>query len=221
MIVVLVSLVIVLTLCCIIKYSHPELELIDTMKPPISVKSMKGRFRTGDLLFMPCADSSHDVIKALSNTSLSHCGMVIVPPEDRYGKMEPLLWECDVGQRYRDGPRVVPLMEKLEHYDLGKQQLMVFLPIRNEIEFDPLIEYILKAMKDLEFDHSLISYILPFLFPSNKVYCSTLLARTLNTMGVERLRENMLSPGDLLTSVTAYDPYMLLRMENEQKLPPR
>lgn len=207
---VLVILIIVLTVCCMIKYSHPRLELIDIMKPPIPLSKFDGRFKTGDLLFMSCAGSSQDIIKALTNSSLSHCAMIVVPPRDKYPDTPILLWECDVGQRYRPGPRLVPMKEKIERYDMEKEGLMLLLPTKREIEFEPLLLFIIECMQEMEFDNTLLSFLIPFVFPSKYVYCSNIIAKTLNHFGIEDLSENSISPAQLMNRVVNYEPYMLI-----------
>jgi hypothetical protein len=84
-----------------IEYKGSEKELLDEVE-------------NGDLLFFTGETYGEKAIRWYSGSNFSHICMVFRDNEN--GSSVSFVWEADVGQRYKEGPRVMRLKEKLERW---------------------------------------------------------------------------------------------------------
>lgn len=161
----------------------------------------------GDLIFF-CGDSSGErTCKWFTGSMFSHVGMLF--KEYNVQRKEDIIyvWEADLGQKTKDGPRVITLIDKLKKYH-GQSYFMW----RKLKENNPSTENIMKVVheyKNYEFDDKMLTWWVanPLLFflhdmvkDEKKIFCSELIAITMQSNHI-----NMLNRKNLPTSYSPKD----------------
>ncbi|AHA45916.1 putative peptidoglycan peptidase [Insectomime virus] len=96
------------------------------------------------------------------------------------------LWEADIGQGKKKGPRMIPFDQKLKRYKGYKTAAVV--RIKKELEMDSFLKAAEKNF-DLSMDECMFAYFLGRSEHDNTVFCSELLAKTLRDSGVVKKKE--------------------------------
>lgn len=153
-------------------------------------------FDTGDLLFFSGETFTENMIKLYISSEISHVSMVVKEREEIY------LWELDVGQGYKDGARVIPLVKKLERYRGSK----IFLYRKTNLSFPlcKVLEFIGKNMDAKFGDKSLSKFV--FGINTKDRFCSELIADTLIYCGVlDKTDSKRISPEYLFKMREGYE----------------
>jgi len=163
-------------------------------------------FRTGDLLFFRGLSWAEKAIQTYTKNRYNHVSMVI----KEKGKI--FLWEADVGEYYRQGPRVIPLDQKLSRWR-GTSEI-ARRPIKKEISEEEILKIAGKEASK-EFDKSMLIWLFSW-WPreEGKYFCSELIAETLKRVGVltDEKRSSAYSPKDLATGeMVRYDNLYVVR----------
>lgn len=164
--------------------------------------------KTGDLLFFRGLSWVEKTIQSYTKCRYNHVAMVVIDRGTRY------LWEADVGENYRQGPRLIPLEVKLSKWR-GTSEVAL-RPINQEIPIDQVLS-IAKGKLDKAFDKSMFRWLLEWWPREEECYfCSELIAETLvgvGLLGAEK-RTSAYSPKDLaFGNIKGYDKLKVLKSE--------
>ena len=153
----------------------------------LSREELLDKASTGDLILLSGTTYGEKLIKRLSGSCYSHVGLVL----KQDGKV--WLWEADLGQRHKDGPRLILLSEKLDRWTGSKVGGWIPLsPGTTRPSPEKVLEIIYphttkemdrKMTKWLAASHP-DSWLYSSMSEPNKVYCSELVAMTLMELGL-------------------------------------
>lgn len=68
------------------------------------------KFDTGDLIFFSGNNPIEIAIKFFTGCNMTHVGLIIKENDILY------VWESDIGQKHREGPRIITLDDKLKYW---------------------------------------------------------------------------------------------------------
>ena len=162
--------------------------------------------KTGDLLFFRGLSWVEKTIQSYTTCRYNHVAMVVVDRGTRF------LWEADVGENYRQGPRLIPLELKLSKWrGTGEVALR---PIIEELPIGQVLD-IAKGKLDKAFDKSMLRWLLEWWPREEECYfCSELIAETLVGVGLleKGKRTSSYSPKDLAFGrIKGYDQLKVLK----------
>lgn len=139
-------------------------------------------FKTGDLIFLSGDTQGEKVIRWLTGNPYTHVAIVIVENGIVY------LFEADIGQKYRDGPRVIALADKLKRYHGFR--VCAYRPINKPIENSKILKLVDNYV-NLELDDKMTTWAVadyPLLYDffkdDSKIFCSEIVADVLQKLGV-------------------------------------
>lgn len=169
-------------------YTAPSVKnIVFSAKSYVPIKKIYSEAQTGDLIFMSGDSWGERLCRRLGNSAFSHVGMIIrEKANEKTGVPEEIyIWEADLGQSYRDGPRVIKLRDKLARYTgeniIGWKQLSGFIKGEKlEIPSEKIMK-IVEEYKNHSFDFSMIRWLFGNWASKKegKVFCSELIALTL------------------------------------------
>jgi len=196
----------IITIVLIINFTSPRLDSFlgdfSDQCTWISKEKLLNEVQTGDVLLFEGDTYGERVMKWCTDSFFSHVSLVIRITNDQETKV--YLWEADLGQRKKEGPRLIELSEKFQRYRgnkvCGWRQLKG--PSIDPRRFVPLIDKYLS----FEMDHRVLTWwfsgwftlFYPLFKTENKVFCSEFVALTLQELGImkkDRL-PSWYSPGD-------------------------
>lgn len=157
-----------------------------------------GGLDSGDLVFFAGATQGENFCKFISDCPFSHVGLILVENGKRY------IWDADIGQGKREGPRVQLLEEKMRRYK-GHKIIGVRKLIGGELPLEK-VKSIVNRYTAYEFNNTMFSWLLsnfPILskmISGKRVFCSELIALTLQELGVMSKTKipAWFTPGNLL-----------------------
>jgi len=193
----------VLTLWAMVTYCTPSVEtFFDVSAPYISVESVVRQANTGDVVLLGGDTIGERGIRWITGCPFSHVAMVIRERGEVY------LWEADLGQKTRDGPRVIRLIDKLALY--SGFRVGGWKQLRNDQR--PSEQDVLRCvekMKTLEFDNVMLTWFVTYVYPlyalfksPRTVFCTELIIMTmqyLNMMSRDKIPAAF-SPADFFHS---------------------
>jgi hypothetical protein len=142
---------------------------------PYSSSNPLDELNTGDLIFFSGKSMSESVIKLVTFYEFSHVGMIVKDDGETY------IWEADIGQGRKEGPRLIKLLDKLEAW---KKRGYLTMGVRKRLSSLGTSDIIpsIKEVFDWEMSFS------PWIFSheetsKGKIFCSSLVAKTLNDIG--------------------------------------
>lgn len=157
----------------------------------------------GDLIFMSGYSLGEKSVKWASNSIFSHCGLLFRETNPETNEDVLYIWEADLGQRSKDGPRVIKLEDKIKYY----HGYPYFMWRKLDTLERPSTERIMKCVEKYgkyDFDDKMYSWIfsnIDFVYdivkPTKKVFCSELVAMTLQDLNILKRDEKpaSFSPG--------------------------
>jgi len=139
----------------------------------------------GDLLFLSGKTRGEHLCCFCTDSMYSHVGMLFREIHPETGENIVYVWESDLGQKTKDGPRIIPLKKKLELYQ-GQPYAM----IRKLATPRPTTENIMNIVgkyQDYDFDTKMINWWVSeswfSVFSSkNTMLCSELVAQTMKEL---------------------------------------
>lgn len=173
----------------IIWWTTVEYQLIIPKPPQLFLPPSE--FQTGDLLFFRGLSWIEKTIQTYTKSRYNHVSM-IVKENGKY-----FLWESDVGEKYRKGPRMIPLETKLERWRGTKE--ISCRPIKVPLDLEKVLQVANGKLKG-EFDKSMMKWLIKnWPRDGEKYFCSELIADTLQNLGVlsKKKRATAYSPKDL------------------------
>jgi hypothetical protein len=160
------------------------------LKNTILLEELLKEANTGDLVFFSGTTLAERAIKIYTRSPFSHVG-IIFKDVDEHGKQIPFLWEADIGQSQKDGPRVIKLSDKIERWKGDRR--IGFRKYKGDRPSKEVMMGIVSNYINLDMDSSMMSWLWSSypsskIFQSNhdpkKVFCSELVAITLQTLGI-------------------------------------
>ena len=149
--------------------------------------------KTGDLVFMSGNSVSEAIIRLFVRCEYSHVGMIFVSEGKTY------VWEADVGQGKKEGPRLIEFDDKvLAFHKRSQYPIFVRRYTGPRIEDESMLKIIEKYVnKPMSFAGWIYS---DGPEETEGVCCSTLIGFTLRELGLFAGNPNFLSPRDLLVN---------------------
>ena len=161
---------------------------IDKFKPKTVYRyeHIEPLLNTGDLIFMAGKTYSEKFVCWLSGCMFSHIGMIIREPDPVDGKDNVYIWDADIGQGVKRGPRIMLLKDKLARYKGHRKAAIIKLNSLRYISISDINkivnEHISKDMDDGMYSYLTSdmpnSYINKITTSPNKIFCSELIADT-------------------------------------------
>ncbi len=145
-------------------------------------RSLKPKPQTGDLLFLSGASFSEKAIKTWIGCPFSHVAMVV-----RDDDGTKYLMEADVGQGYREGPRMIPLSEKLHRWKGNRVGFIRRLVNDGQRPSKESLLAILHPLLSVPMDMSMLTWATADLFPhriGEGMFCSELVALLMQGTGL-------------------------------------
>lgn len=201
----IIFLIIIALYYVIIQYRSPDLkEYIDKHSSIINwidLSDFLENAKNGDLIFMSGNTRGERVCRYFTDSMFSHVGLLFREKHPETNEDILYIWDSDLGQKTKDGPRILPLRDKLKRYHgysyLSWRKLEVINNPADEFTKSkfcrPTTENILKIVekyKDHDFDEKILTWwtsegilsIFNGLFADkNKIFCSELIALTLQS----------------------------------------
>ncbi len=162
----------------------------------------------GDIILLSGYSFCENVIKYITESIFSHVCMIIKEDNELY------IWESDIGQRYKNGPRIIKISDKLNYYSGYKVGLLRILPdnIRKPTHKEILAIADNNIYKSMNFN--VFKWIFSYLYDTNNssLFCSELVAITLKHLHIltDKRLSHSYSPGswygndDVCTHVGEY-----------------
>lgn len=150
-------------------------------------------FDNGDIIFFSGSTSSEKTIKFYTGCPFSHVSLLFKEDDIIY------VWEADMGQGYKSGPRVMKLEDKFSRWKGDRiSALKKWLGKRPSTK--EILEVIGRHVKK-DMDPNMVSWMFPkfshLLREKNQVFCSELLAMSLIELGmIEKCNPTEVSPSD-------------------------
>lgn len=162
----------------------------------------------GDLIFLCGQTYGERVCRSMCRCPFSHVG-ILFREKNQEGESILYIWECDLGQGYNNGPRVVLAKDKLKKYKgniiAGWKKFQKDRPSTSNI-----LECVNKYIK-YDFDNVMGSWFfsgVPLIYKlfkyQDKVFCSELVAMTYQDLGILPKKDKAFS----------YSPGTFFRDEN-------
>jgi hypothetical protein len=176
----------------------------------ISYNNLMQNAKNGDLLFMAGNSRGEKSVRWASGSIFSHCGLLFRENHPETGEDILYIWEADLGQRSKDGPRVMKVEDKIKYYHGFPYMMWRSLEtkeIGGKKQSRPSTEDIGKCVKkygDYDFDDRMYTWIfsnsdtLHNIFKNeDKIFCSELVAMTLQDLNILKRTEkpSWFSPG--------------------------
>jgi len=157
----------------------------------------------GDLIFLSGNTKGEKTCKWCTNSIYSHVGILFREIHEKTGENILYIWDSDLGQKTKDGPRVMKLADKLKLYK--GDRYLAWRKLSNK----PTTKDILKVINkysNLKFDDNMVSWffgnkqntIYDIVKDRNTVFCSELTAMTLQYLDILDKSKNAIwySPGE-------------------------
>jgi hypothetical protein len=189
---------IILTWGLLIHYTAPNIDYYVAFNKvnKTSVLDVLKNANNGDLIFLSGDTFGEKTIRRYHSSLFSHCCLVVRDKDHKNNNMDTaFILESDLGQGYKNGPRILRLQDKLDRWKgLRWCAWKKFTgPER------PSTEDILKiARKYLKYDMDLSmaswvfsnypnSFLFKYLKPEKSVFCSELVSEVLEKLGILKL----------------------------------
>lgn len=162
----------------------------------------------GDLVFMSGETRGEKTCKWCTSSTYSHVGILFREIHEETDEDILYIWDSDLGQKTKDGPRILAMKDKLSAYK-GNRQLM-WRPLNGKRPTTTSILEVTREFGDQEFDEKILSWwtsstpFYSFFKDKNKSFCSELVASTLQHKAIGILKTDRVpswySPGSFAHS---------------------
>lgn len=160
----------------------------------VDLDSFLSNANNGDLIFLCGNTRGEKSCRWWSNSIYSHVGMLFREIHSETNEDILYIWESDLGQGSKDGPRLLKLTDKLKRYHGYPYLMWKQLICSNENK--PSTENIMKVVhkfKEYEFDNYMLSWISSIFKRKNYMFCSELIAETLTDENIKILNKEKYS----------------------------
>lgn len=164
--------VLVITIISLIIYFKRRIPLECTKK--ISFDELKDYLETGDLLLFSGNTTGEKAIKTYTLSDFSHISLIIRSEKGN----QIWLWESDIGQHHKDGPRAITLENKLKKWK-GDNIVRV---CKTGLKIDPTkLNTLIQNILPQSMDYDMLSWMFGKSYkPPQTWFCSELVVYTLN-----------------------------------------
>jgi len=145
----------------------------------------------GDLIFLSGDTRGERTCRFCTDSIFSHIAFLFKEIHPETGENILYVWESDLGQRSKDGPRILPFKEKMKRYH-GYPYLM-WRRLEGERPTTRSIMETVHKYAHYDFDHQIFSWwssegllspLYYFVKDDKKVFCSELVALTLQDLNI-------------------------------------
>lgn len=212
--------VIIILLVCVTLIYYSRLSLDDYIGPKIERDILLSSCSNGDLVFFYGHSFGEKMIQNVTGSYINHVAMIFFDRDIFTENIIPYIWESDVGYNYRDGPRVMRLIDKLNRY---KQKFCIWKRyLGPPIYTDQLLNIIPRYI-----NHGIDTEMLYWLFSndpnsigykltkkSNTMFCSELIAATLQDLEIinRDASPSSYSPQKLYNDINLYGMSRIVRV---------
>lgn len=164
-----------------IYFYSPGVEKFDKNKSP-HYEDIKKNLNTTDLIFFCGETYNEKAIRWVTGCNFSHVGMIVKHPKTE----ELFLWEADIGQGEKKGPRLINLKQKLNRYKGSRVAAWIKVTPAQKIYIQDIVS-IISRNKNKKMQQRMYTWFLSnfpnsrlfnILNDENKVFCSELVADT-------------------------------------------
>lgn len=174
-----------------IQYSAPNISKISIYQKK-SLEHVLNIADSGDIILMAGDTRGERTCRWAAQSVFSHVGLLFREKHPVTNENVLYIWDCDLGQRSKDGVRVMPLRDKLLSYKGFRTAAIK--KINKPLSSEEIVKLIPKYLS-LKFDSRIITWWVAnknrdggWLYRKNKnpkeIFCSELVASTLMDLGV-------------------------------------
>jgi len=166
----------------------------------LNIQDLLDNANNGDLIFM-CGDTHFErSCRWITGSVYSHVGLLFREKDPLTNDDILYIFDADMGQSYREGPRVMKLYDKLKRYHGYPYIMWRKLECNDEIgecniPSTQQILDIVKHVKDYDFDNNMLTWFVSnnnficrtlysLVKNHNKIFCSELIAYTLQQLNI-------------------------------------
>jgi hypothetical protein len=158
--------------------------------------TLKDSIQTGDLIFTSGKTYPERIISGFTNSYFTHVGILVKENDIIY------IWDSDIGQGVKMGPRFMLLEDKLKRYKGFKIGVVAKTPYSGNIKEDDIMKIVHKYI-DKGMDNKMYSYFIDSLKDEDKLFCSELVIKTYQDLDlIDRIKypinSKKYTPGDIL-----------------------
>nr|QBK86261.1 MAG: permuted papain-like amidase [Marseillevirus LCMAC102] len=166
----------------------------------LSVDDVFQKIENGDIILMAGNTVGERTCRKFADSVFSHVGLLFREIHPETGVDIVYIWDCDLGQKSKEGVRVMPLRDKLRRYKgyriAALKKLVVSSPAKRPTQED--IIGVFPKYVEKKFDNKILSWWVAnwgWMYDKvknpNTMFCSELVAATLQDLGI--LKKNKVS----------------------------
>jgi hypothetical protein len=161
----------------------------------LEYEDVLNKVENGDLILLAGDTHGEKLCRWFPGSIFSHVGLLFREIHKETGENRVYIWDCDLGQGYKEGVRMSLLDNKIRRYKgfrIGALKKLKVLPDKGETR--PKTQEIVQLFqkyKDMDFDHIIATWFLadyPKLYKIAKdpckVFCGEMVAETLQELGI-------------------------------------
>lgn len=163
----------------------------------LEYKDILDNVENGDLILLAGDTHGEKLCRWFPGSIFSHVGLLFREIHKETGENRVYVWDCDLGQLYKDGVRMSLLDNKIRRYKgfrIGALKKLKVNPEGREGRTRPKTQDIVQLFqkyKDMDFDHVIATWFLadcPTLYKlakdPEKVFCGEMVAEALQELGI-------------------------------------
>lgn len=157
-----------------------------------NVEDILNNSKNGDLLFLSGSTHGEKAIRWYHSSQWSHCSFIFRDVDENTGKDIAYIFESDLGQGSKDGPRVMRLKDKLDRWK--GENIIAWKKYNGDIKtYDILKIATFYHINNYDFDNKMYSWFFSsnpnsffykYVKDEKKVFCSELVADVLQKLGI-------------------------------------
>ena len=159
----------------------------------LNYEDILDKVENGDLILLAGDTRGEKLCRKFSSSIFSHVGLLLRETHEKIGDSRVYVWDCDLGQGYKEGVRMSLLDNKIRRYKGFRIGALKKLKIRSgqkRPETQDIVN-LYQKYKDFDFDHVIATWFLadyPILYKMakdpDKVFCGEMAAEALQELGV-------------------------------------
>nr|QBK85701.1 MAG: permuted papain-like amidase [Marseillevirus LCMAC101] len=159
----------------------------------LNYEDILNEVENGDLILLAGDTHGEKLCRWFPGSIFSHMGLLIREKQKETGEDRVYIWDCDLGQGYKEGVRMSLLDNKIRRYKgfrIGALKKLKVSPGQQRPNSQDIVE-LYQKYKDLDFDHVIATWFLadyPKLYKlaknPEKVFCGEMVAEALQELGI-------------------------------------
>ncbi len=159
----------------------------------LNYEDVLNEVENGDLILLAGDTRGEKLCRKFPGSIFSHLGFTFRETKRETGEDAVYVWDCDIGQGYREGVRMSLLDNKIRRYKGFRIGALKKLKVRSDRKRPKTQDIVdlYQKYKDLDFDHIIATWFLadyPKLYKlakdPKKVFCGEMVAEVLQELGV-------------------------------------